>query len=317
MKFVMILAAVLFSVVSARLYEKCELAQELFQKYKIPLEKVGPIVCIAESQARLRTEAMLIQGKNKFFGLFQVGSEWWCNEDETPGKGCNLQCSKLLHDDITDDVECLNAILKEHSLKSGFGDGAKCLARANLDIEHCVNGKKYDQCELAQELQSKHELAKEEIASLVCIASYESAFNTGKLKSTKTDGAFYGMFQIHDGKWCRRDDSTEYDNECNLDCGKLLDGDLTDDIECVKKINDDETFRAWRTYDLFCSGGRAVKFIENCSKTATEIISTEVAKQIGEREALTNTPTTFNFIFPDNPVLNFGFRKPETASFNK
>lgn len=51
---------------------------------------------------------------NSFLGVFQIGREWWCSNDG--GGICNVNCSALIDDDITDDFRCAKRIL------SGYGE---------------------------------------------------------------------------------------------------------------------------------------------------------------------------------------------------
>lgn len=93
-----------------RAYERCELAKELRYRHNIPKEKIADWVCIAIFQANLVTSA---QGAQES-GIFQISHEYWCSNNGTKGKGCNIECSKLEDSDITDDVQCAQHIYNIH-----------------------------------------------------------------------------------------------------------------------------------------------------------------------------------------------------------
>lgn len=102
-----------------RTYERCELANELRYRHNIPKDQIPVWVCIAIFQANLKTSA---KGAHES-GLFQISHEYWCSNDGTKGKGCNIECSKLEDSDITDDIQCAQHIYNTHQY-SGNGFSA-------------------------------------------------------------------------------------------------------------------------------------------------------------------------------------------------
>lgn len=93
-----------------RAYERCELAKELRYRHNIPKNNIADWVCIAIFQSNLATSA---KGAHES-GLFQISHEYWCSNDGTNGKGCNIECSQLEDSDITDDVQCAQHIYNTH-----------------------------------------------------------------------------------------------------------------------------------------------------------------------------------------------------------
>ncbi|ODN02922.1 Vascular endothelial growth factor receptor 1 [Orchesella cincta] len=104
----------------------------------------------------------------------------------------------------------------------------------------------------------------------ICMAEQLSKLNSSKLSVTKmvhenTEEEFckrytLGLFQISNG-WCTTDDDKEFGdckrNGCQLDCRKLLDDDITDDVECIKRISEIEGLVSWRpTAVSTCRGER-------------------------------------------------------------
>ncbi|KNC28345.1 hypothetical protein FF38_08298 [Lucilia cuprina] len=115
---------------TGKVYGRCELAQELYQKHKMPMEQIPTWVCIAEHESRFNTAAVgrLNADGSADHGLFQISDLYWCSNDRG-GKGCGLSCSKLLDNDITDDVRCIKRIHNEHTAISGDGFNAWAVYR--------------------------------------------------------------------------------------------------------------------------------------------------------------------------------------------
>lgn len=93
-----------------RAYERCELAKELRYRHNIPNDQIADWVCVAIFSSNLATSAKGVHES----GLFQISHEYWCSNDGTKGKGCNIECSQLEDSDITDDVQCAQHIYNTH-----------------------------------------------------------------------------------------------------------------------------------------------------------------------------------------------------------
>ncbi|XP_003477050.1 lysozyme-like protein 4 [Cavia porcellus] len=87
------------------------------------------------------------------------------------------------------------------------------------------------------------------LANWVCLAYFESKFNPSAVYENRRDGSLgYGLFQIHDRKWCGPGR-----NLCNVDCSALLNSNLKDTIKCVKKIvQGKKGLGAWLSWSLHC-----------------------------------------------------------------
>ncbi|NXS50348.1 LYSC1 protein, partial [Balaeniceps rex] len=73
------------------------------------------------------------------------------------------------------------------------------------------------------------------LAHWLCMAFYESTFNTAA-QSIKAEGSGdYGIFQISSQQWCT-DDRSPSDNRCRMACRDLLSSNITDDFICAKRI---------------------------------------------------------------------------------
>lgn len=55
----------------------------------------------------------------------------------------------------------------------------------------------------------------------------------------------YGLFQIPDSRWCTYGSPGK---GCNKDCRDFLNSNLSDDIECVKKVIESEGYANYRSW---------------------------------------------------------------------
>uniref|UniRef100_A0A1B0CTG4 lysozyme n=1 Tax=Lutzomyia longipalpis TaxID=7200 RepID=A0A1B0CTG4_LUTLO len=261
----------------AKIYDRCELAQELVYKHHVPIEEVATWVCIAKHESNFNTSAVghLNADGSGDHGLFQISDIYWCSP---PGKGwvCGLSCAQLEDDDISDDVKCMRKIYAEHQRLSGDGFNAwavyspHCRGRAEKYIDGCFTeddqdnaiqpipgivapihppsftlptprkqGKIYSRCELAHELLHVHLLPRHEIPTWVCIAEHESSLNTAAVGRLNADGsADHGLFQISDLYWCSPPGNGL---GCGISCDLLEDDDIADDVECIRRIHKEHT----------------------------------------------------------------------------
>ncbi|XP_023708074.1 lysozyme C-like [Cryptotermes secundus] len=119
-----------------------------------------------------------------------------------------------------------------------------------LVTAHMSVAKILTKCQLLQELK-KHNIAKNDLATLVCIAQHESGLHTEALGGPTSNGAhYYGIFQISDRYWCRENG---VGGGCNINCADLRDNNLADDIKCALKIKEAQGFRAWASYLKYCT----------------------------------------------------------------
>ncbi|XP_075161742.1 uncharacterized protein LOC142234476 isoform X2 [Haematobia irritans] len=261
-----------------KIYQKCELAKELYHKHSLPMEQIPTWVCIAQHESSYNTAAVgrLNTDGSADHGLFQISDLYWCSHDSYGGKTCNIHCDRLLDSDISDDIRCIKIIHEEHTRISGDGFNAwavykpHCRNQGLERIKECFSdkelkdistksgssghpnslipqsgtptkkGKIYQKCELTKELYHTHHLPMDQIPTWVCIAQHESSYNTAAVGRLNTDGsADHGLFQISDLYWCSHD---SYGGKaCNIPCDRLLDSDISDDIRCIKMIHEEHT----------------------------------------------------------------------------
>lgn len=316
-----------------KIYERCELAQELRNVHNIPLDQIHTWVCIANHESRFDTSVIgrLNADGSLDHGLFQISDIYWCS-NSGPGKGCNAACSDFRNADISDDVRCVQKIHEEHQRLFGNGFHAwtvyephcrhvtnqftsDCFPNeifvanapyttapttkpATYEVSNAVGdqGRAYERCELAKELRYRHNVPQDQISDWVCIALYSSNLAT----SAKGPNS-HGLFQINDEYWCSNNGVPG--KQCNIDCSKFEDADITDDYQCARSIYDvhqrlySNGFSAWNVHEPYCSGGKSAQLIEGCFD---DIVITQ--------KFTTPSPSyTLNVNYEDNSI---GFKDP-------
>ncbi|XP_051871251.1 lysozyme C-like isoform X2 [Pristis pectinata] len=54
------------------------------------------------------------------YGIFQISSKYWCNNEETPdsANGCGIRCKDLLGNDLEPTIMCANKIVSEKGMEA-------------------------------------------------------------------------------------------------------------------------------------------------------------------------------------------------------
>ncbi|XP_064536044.1 lysozyme 1 [Drosophila montana] len=124
-------------------------------------------------------------------------------------------------------------------------------------------------CDLAGQLYIL-DVPKTELAQWLCIADFESRFNTHVVGQGNSDGSRdYGLFQISDRFWCAPPKATPYHafNGCNVNCTELLSDNITTAVHCARLIKKQQGWTAWSVYEEFCNG--TLSDAENCFQPET------------------------------------------------
>ncbi|XP_060109259.1 lysozyme C, milk isozyme-like [Heteronotia binoei] len=98
--------------------------------------------------------------------------------------------------------------------------------------------KVWDKCELGREMKSKglDGFYGYPLGNWICMAFHESKYNSSAVSSSNTDGGVgFGIFQISSKYWCQYG-KLYSENRCDKLCGSFLNDDISDDIECAKKM---------------------------------------------------------------------------------
>lgn len=129
-QFVLIIASI--SLIQAKIYSVCELSLELYLRHKISKVEIPYHICIAAERSYLNTRH---SDGQEFLGLFKIGSDFWCGRKNAGGY-CNVKCSYLENDDISDDVKCASMILHNRGI-TAFGLINKICDKYHEEVTHC------------------------------------------------------------------------------------------------------------------------------------------------------------------------------------
>ncbi|XP_055482781.1 alpha-lactalbumin [Psammomys obesus] len=107
-------------------------------------------------------------------------------------------------------------------------------------------------CEVAQAIKDIDGHQGVSLLEWICILFHTSGYDT-KAVVKNEDATEYGLFQISNKFWCKSSEIPESQNICGISCDKFLNDDLTDDIECVKKILAFKGIDNWPAHKPMCS----------------------------------------------------------------
>ena len=113
--------------------------------------------------------------------------------------------------------------------------------------------KRYDRCSLAREL-SRLGVPRNDLSAWVCIAKFESEYNTQAVGPPNTDGSQdYGIFQINSLYWCAPPSGAFSHNMCGIRCQDLLVDSVQPSLGCSQKIKNAQGWAAWTMWKK-CDG---------------------------------------------------------------
>lgn len=258
-------------------------------------------MCIIERESNFNTSSgpRVAADGSREYGLFRVSNTYWCSLPRSTG--CNLDCTKLMDADVSDDIQCAKTIFDVHHFHvwdsyKRWCKSSKKLYSKSCNLGHTAtasqsnsavlgNGKVFELCDLAQELLYTHNVPKSDVNTWVCIMEGESNFKTSSVSDMRGDGSReHGILQISDKKWCGRN---EPGGVCNIECSKLEDSNIADDLECARKIQKAEGFNAWSSYASRCRY-RTDTYTRDCFRSqegvtdAPETTTPRPARQVGK-----------------------------------
>nr|AEV91334.1 chicken-type lysozyme [Mierspenaeopsis hardwickii] len=133
--------------------------------------------------------------------------------------------------------------------------------------------KVFRKCELASLLENRFRLSRDEIKNWVCIAEYESSFNTATINDkNRNKSTDYGIFQINNKYWC---DNNYGKNVCGIACSELLSDDITTSLRCAQTVRRDTEkfsgYKAWVAYNRKCKNRNLDQYMAECWYTRPNI----------------------------------------------
>lgn len=139
-----------------------------------------------------------------------------------------------------------------------------------------IDAKILDRCELAAHLKNAG-ITGDHLYKWVCIGQ-QVGLDTSKTYTGQQGVSSYGIFQISDEYWCSKRRSGKM---CQLSCQKLMDDDITDDIQCVLKIfNEHEQrtgdgFSAWIPWMPDCKNAD-VNYLRQCNLGNSDVLDIDI-----------------------------------------
>ncbi|XP_063301797.1 lysozyme C-1-like [Pelobates fuscus] len=129
-----------------------------------------------------------------------------------------------------------------------------------------AQGKVYKKCELLKKMKNSGLIGYygHSAGDWLCLAKYESGYNT-KAINNNGPSRDYGIFQINSKWWCNDGKTSGSKNACRISCKKFLDDDISDDIECAKRVvRDPNGISAWVAWRNHCKGKDLSQFTAGC-----------------------------------------------------
>ncbi|XP_061430460.1 lysozyme C-2-like isoform X3 [Lethenteron reissneri] len=124
----------------AKVFARCELAKALHDM-GVGTDSLGDWVCLVQAESSYNTRATYHNYNGSTdYGIFQINSNWWCDNGSKGHNACQVKCSDLLDDDITKSVACAKLILKQQGLKAWYGWKSKC---QDFDVSVYLQGCKF------------------------------------------------------------------------------------------------------------------------------------------------------------------------------
>ncbi|CAM9829829.1 unnamed protein product [Bubo scandiacus] len=117
----------------AKIIRRCDLVKILRKHGFEGFEgtTVADWVCLVQHESGYNTEAFHNNGASRDYGIFQINSQYWCEDGKTRGSknACHIRCSKL-QDNIEDSIRCAKKIAREaHGLSPWYGWRNHCKGR--------------------------------------------------------------------------------------------------------------------------------------------------------------------------------------------
>uniref|UniRef100_A0A6J0SD43 Lysozyme C, milk isozyme-like n=1 Tax=Pogona vitticeps TaxID=103695 RepID=A0A6J0SD43_9SAUR len=128
--------------------------------------------------------------------------------------------------------------------------------------------KEFQKCELASIL-NQHGMDGYygySLGNWICMAYHESRFNSKAVGPPNSDGSQdYGIFQLNSRWWCSNEQGTTA-NGCTSSCNAFIDDDITDDINCAKRVvQDPNRMDAWVAWVNNCKGRDLSSWTSDCN----------------------------------------------------
>ncbi|XP_048876928.1 lysozyme C II-like [Brienomyrus brachyistius] len=130
-----------------------------------------------------------------------------------------------------------------------------------------ANGKIFTRCDLAQKLKASGMDGYKgySLANWVCMAKWESDYNTAATHKNPHGSTDYGIFQINSRWWCNDFKTSRAKNGCGINCNQLLTDNIDVAIKCAKlMVSHPKGMAAWVAWRNHCRGGDLRQYTAGC-----------------------------------------------------
>nr|ACD11871.1 hypothetical protein [Isometrus maculatus] len=120
----------------AKIYDKCELARDLINKFGFDRGTIGDWICLVKYESSFDTGVRGGPNSDGSYdhGLFQINDRYWC-APPGPNNECGVTCDALRSDDITEAVKCVKKIFRIHNFEAWVAWKNRC---RNTDVSQYV-----------------------------------------------------------------------------------------------------------------------------------------------------------------------------------
>ncbi|XP_066444183.1 lysozyme C II-like [Eleutherodactylus coqui] len=132
-----------------------------------------------------------------------------------------------------------------------------------LILSAFASGIRLDKCTVMQKIRASGLVGMKgyRLGDYMCVFYYTSYYDT-RLNNSPTE---YGMCQIASKWWCDDGRTPSPRNLCGKKCSDFLNDDITDDLQCVKRIvADPNGLGAWSAWKISCQGRNNYQFETGC-----------------------------------------------------
>ncbi|XP_009866016.1 PREDICTED: lysozyme C [Apaloderma vittatum] len=141
--FLLVLLGLALPGTQGKIFSRCDLVKTLHEHSFAGFmgKTVADWICLVQHESNFNTKAFHDNGASRDYGIFQINSQYWCEDGKTRGSknACHTSCSKFQDDNIEDDMQCAKKISQEaHGLTPWYGWENHCKGK-NLSpyVEGC------------------------------------------------------------------------------------------------------------------------------------------------------------------------------------
>ncbi|XP_046906345.1 lysozyme C isoform X2 [Hypomesus transpacificus] len=130
-----------------------------------------------------------------------------------------------------------------------------------------ASAKVYQRCALAKVMKDAgmDGFRGNSLPNWVCLAKWESNYNTEAINHNTDGSTDYGIFQINSRYWCDDGRTPGSKNICGIRCRELLTDNIQTAIRCAKRVAQDPNgIKAWVAWRCHCQNQDLSSYVAGC-----------------------------------------------------